>query len=141
MESKTKEKHCWVTWIYIQPYILRQWRKQCRRSVWSHNINTSQYRFKYFFSHVINFTHGEIEHVGSSGKAYGLFGKCQVRILAAKLHFMRDFCRISQIAPANDGIRPDLHTTFLLKPFQLTSHTHTQARTHKHTHTHTYIYI
>jgi len=63
-----------------------------------------------------------MEHVGSSGKADGLCGKCQVRILAATLHFMRDSCRsIRQIAQAIDGIGPDLYTTFLLKYFQLTN--------------------
>jgi hypothetical protein len=63
-----------------------------------------------------------MEHVGSSGKADGLFRKCQVRILAATLHFMRDSCRsISQILQANDGIGPQVCFIFLLKSSQLTS--------------------
>lgn len=63
-----------------------------------------------------------MEHIGSSGKADGLCGKCQVRILAATLHFTHDSCRsTSQISQANDEIGPELCFTFLLKPFELTS--------------------
>ena len=63
-----------------------------------------------------------MEHVGSSGKADSLYGKCQVTFLAAKLHYMRDSCRsISQISQANDGIGPQLCSNFFLKPFQLTN--------------------
>jgi hypothetical protein len=121
MESKTKEKYCWATRIYIYIYFTPVTKAMSQFGVESEHKHTSIPLINNFF-HVVNFNHYEIKHAGSTGKADGSCGKCQVRSLAATLYFMRDSCRnISQISQENDRIGPESRFTFLLKSFQLTN--------------------